>query len=55
MISTLLKNIVNREKFYRKNKMTGLNIDSKSKLAAKEWGPIGKEEGEVIIRDNELL
>jgi DNA-directed RNA polymerase I subunit RPA1 len=32
-----------------------MNLDSKAKLSAKEWGPIGKEEGEVIIRDNELL
>ena len=30
-------------------------MDSKSRLAAKEWGPIGKEEGEVVIRDNEHL
>lgn len=32
-----------------------MNLDSKAKLSAKEWGPIGKEEGEVVIRDNELL
>lgn len=32
-----------------------MNLDGKSRLAAKEWGPLGKEEGEVIIRDNELL
>jgi DNA-directed RNA polymerase I subunit RPA1 len=32
-----------------------MNLDSKSKLSAKEWGSIGKEEGDVIIRDNELL
>lgn len=37
------------------NKLTGLNLDSKSKLPAKEWGPIGVEEGDVVIRDNELL
>lgn len=55
-ISTILKNIVNQEGHdYKKNKISGLNLDSTSKLAAKEWGPIGKEEGEVIIRDNELL
>jgi len=35
--------------------LSGLNLDSKSKLPAKEWGSIGKEEGDVIIRDNELL
>jgi len=32
-----------------------MNLDGKSKLSAKEWGPLGKEEGEVIIRDNEHL
>ena len=32
-----------------------MNMDSKSRLAAKEWGPIGKEEGEIVIRDNEHL
>jgi DNA-directed RNA polymerase I subunit RPA1 len=30
-------------------------LDSKSKLNPDEWGPLGKEEGKVIIRDNELL
>ena len=33
----------------------GLNLDSKARLSAKEWGPLGKEEGEVIVRDNEHL
>lgn len=32
-----------------------MNIDSKSRLPAKEWGTLGKEEGEIIIRDNEHL
>jgi DNA-directed RNA polymerase I subunit RPA1 len=32
-----------------------MNLDSRSRLSAKEWGPLGKEEGEVIIRDNEHL
>ena len=32
-----------------------MNLDSKSKLSAKEWGKLGQEEGDVIIRDNELL
>lgn len=36
-------------------KLPGMNLESKSRLAAKEWGPLGKEEGEVIIRDNEHL
>jgi len=35
--------------------LTGLNANFKSKLAAKEWGPIGKEEGDVVFRDNEHL
>lgn len=30
-------------------------MDSKAKLSAKEWGPIGAEEGDVVFRDNELL
>jgi DNA-directed RNA polymerase I subunit RPA1 len=32
-----------------------MNLESKSRLAVKEWGPLGKEEGEVIIRNNEHL
>jgi len=32
-----------------------MNLDSKSKLSSKEWGPLGVEEGDVVIRDNELL
>lgn len=32
-----------------------MNLDSKAKLSAKEWGPLGTEEGDVVIRDNELL
>ena len=55
-ISTILRNIVNQDSHvYKLNKITGLNLDAKSKLSAKEWGPIGKEEGDIIIRDNELL
>jgi DNA-directed RNA polymerase I subunit RPA1 len=46
---------VNQEHDYKINKLTGLNLDSKSKLSAKEWGPIGTEEGDVVFRDNELL
>lgn len=55
VISTLLKNIVNKEKEYKQHKLTGLNASFKSKLAAKEWGKLGKEEGDVLIRDNEHL
>lgn len=55
VISTILKNIVNQENDYKENKLTGLNLDAKSKLSPKEWGSIGAEEGDVIIRDNELL
>lgn len=55
-ISTILRNIVNQDShIYKLNKITGLNLDAKSKLSAKEWGPIGKEEGDIVIRDNELL
>lgn len=53
VVSTILKNIVRSGGMYKDN--CGMNVDSKSKLSAKEWGPIGKEEGEVIIRDNEHL
>ena len=35
--------------------MCGMNMDGKAKLSQKDWGPLGKEEGEVIIRDNEHL
>jgi len=35
--------------------LTGLNVSFKSKLAVKEWGPLGKEEGDVLFRDNEHL
>jgi DNA-directed RNA polymerase I subunit RPA1 len=59
VISTILKNIVvsgmNEAQIKRSNKKCGLNLESKSRLAAKEWGSIGKEEGEVIFRDNEHL
>lgn len=55
VISTIIKNIVNEENEYKENKLTGLNLDSKSKLSAKEWGSIGLEEGDVVFRDNELL
>ena len=39
----------------RQSQVCGMNLDGKSRLNAKEWGPLGKEEGEVIIRDNEHL
>ena len=55
VISTLLKNIVNCESEYKKHNLTGLNTNFKSKLAAKEWGPLGVEEGDVLFRDNEHL
>lgn len=55
VISTLLKNIVNKEQEYKVNKLTGLNVSFKAKLSAKEWGPLGKEEGDVVFRDNEHL
>lgn len=55
VISTLLKNIVNKEREYKSKNLTGLNVSFKSKLSAKEWGPIGTEEGDVLFRDNEHL
>ena len=56
VVSTILKNIVNQEgDDYKKNKISGLNLDAKTKISAKEWGPFGAEEGDVVIRDNELL
>lgn len=57
VFSTLLKNIVNQKDMSGKTtkKGQGLNLDSKSKLAAKEWGDMGKEMADVIIRDNEHL
>lgn len=56
VISTILKNIVLSRGEGSQNKPDcGMNLDSRSRLNAKEWGPLGKEEGEVIIRDNEHL
>lgn len=55
----MLKNIVlsglTPREAKRQSKIQGMNLDSKSRLNAKEWGPLGAEEGEVIIRDNEHL
>jgi hypothetical protein len=59
IISTLLKNIVlagkTDKEVKRINKTCGMILEGKSRLKASEWGPLGKSEGEVIIRDNELL
>jgi DNA-directed RNA polymerase I subunit RPA1 len=33
----------------------GLNLTGKTKLKESYWGPLGVGEGEVIIRNNELL
>lgn len=59
VISTVLKNIVlsgmSPKDAKRQMKICGMNLDSKSRLNPKEWGPLGKEEGEIIIRDNEHL
>ena len=50
VVSTILKNIVNQEgEEFVKNKISGLNLDAKTKLSAKEWGPFGAEEGDVIM------
>lgn len=59
VISTVLKNIVicgmGPKDIKRQSTIPGMNLDSKSRLSAKEWGPLGAQEGEVIIRDNEHL
>lgn len=59
VISTLLKNIVlsgkSEKEIKRIQKQCGMILEGKSRLKASEWGPLGKEEGEVIIRDNEHL
>lgn len=55
VISTILKNIVSQEAEYADKKICGMNLDSKAKTSVKEWGPVGAEEGDVVIRDNELL
>ena len=59
VISTILKNIVicwmTPKEIAGMKGVCGMNLESKARLAAKEWGPLGKEEGEVIIRDNEHL
>ena len=36
-------------------KQWGMNLESRSGLQAKEWGPLGPEEQDVVIRDNEHL
>lgn len=36
-------------------KQCGMNLESRSRLQAKEWGPLGPEEQDVVIRDNEHL
>lgn len=55
VVSTVLKNIVEGQDDYSKAGFQGLNLDSKSKLNSDEWGPLGKEEGEIKVRDSELL
>lgn len=59
VISTILKNIVlsglSPKEVKRQKDICGMNLDGKARLNPKEWGPLGKEEGEVIIRDNEHL
>lgn len=59
IISTLLKNIVLAGKSPKEikeiEKVAGMNLESRSRLNAAQWGPLGKEEGEVIFRDNEHL
>jgi len=60
VISTLLKNLSFDERDfadqYRKGALKpGLNLTSASQLDGSNWGPIGAMEGQVVIRNNELL
>lgn len=55
VISCVLKNIVEGEDDYLQAGFQGLNLESKSKISSDEWGPLGKEEGNIVIRDSQLL
>jgi DNA-directed RNA polymerase I subunit RPA1 len=60
VISTLLKNLSFDERDfidqYRRTEVKyGLNLVSRSRLEAYNWGPLGSEEGQIYIRNNELL
>eukprot|EP00357_Protocruzia_adherens_P030942 CAMPEP_0115014766 /NCGR_PEP_ID=MMETSP0216-20121206/26300_1 /TAXON_ID=223996 /ORGANISM="Protocruzia adherens, Strain Boccale" /LENGTH=1444 /DNA_ID=CAMNT_0002384621 /DNA_START=295 /DNA_END=4630 /DNA_ORIENTATION=- len=54
VISTILRTMV-KSVYGDQGLELGLNLQSKSKVAASAWGGSGREEGLVIIRNNELL
>jgi DNA-directed RNA polymerase I subunit RPA1 len=55
VISTILKNVVEYGQDHSSEARVGLNLEAPSKLPSDVWGPYGKEETLVIVRDNELL
>jgi len=60
VISTVLKNLSFDERdfidqYSSKALKGGLNVSSKSRLDGSSWGELGKDESNVIIRNNELL
>jgi len=54
VITTIIKNITHLETG-KDVSAPGLNITSKSKLKESMWGRLGEGEGQVIIRNNELV
>lgn len=56
VVSTILKNLTNLQmEFDDELNKGGLNLKGKTKLKESYWGPLGNGEGEVIIKNNELL
>jgi len=60
VVTTILKNLSFDEREYHesgkpKSLKMGLNLTSKARLDGSNWGALGKDEGQVVIRNNELL
>lgn len=60
VVSTILKNLSFDDRDftdqYKGDALKlGLNLTSKARLEGNNWGPLGQEEGVVIIKNNELL
>jgi DNA-directed RNA polymerase I subunit RPA1 len=60
VISTILKNLSFdphdfKDQYKQKAMKLGMNLTSKAKLEGSNWGPLGCDEGHIIIRNNELL
>lgn len=55
VITTIIKNITHLETGKDEQNTPGLNITSKAKLKESMWGRLGEGEGQVIIRNNELV